>query len=173
MAGTPFTQLYRREYAFVVHSVRRLGVPPTEAEDLAQEVFLVCLRRGGELDERGSPRSWLWAVARRVCSNHRRRTCRKGQQLHPSSRWEQLGDRDCRAPDESAAQSEVLRQCKEALARLDPKKRVTFILAELEGLTAREIAPIVGASPDTVASRLRAARCELRSVQGTLASTRS
>lgn len=44
------------------------------------------------------------------------------------------------------------------LGRLGEVKREVFILAELEQMTIAEIAEAVGANPNTVASRLRAAR---------------
>ena len=44
------------------------------------------------------------------------------------------------------------------LAQLDEAKRLVFVLAELEQLTLVEIGEIVGANPNTVATRLRAAR---------------
>jgi RNA polymerase sigma-70 factor (ECF subfamily) len=47
------------------------------------------------------------------------------------------------------------------LEALDDDKREVFILAELEQLSAREIAEATGTNPSTVYSRLRAARIEL------------
>ena len=44
------------------------------------------------------------------------------------------------------------------LSELDDAKRVVFVLAEIEEMTLAEIADIVAANVNTVASRLRAAR---------------
>ena len=52
---------------------------------------------------------------------------------------------------------EALRALDQLLSRLDDDKRVVFVLAELEQMTLLEIAEIVEANANTVASRLRAA----------------
>jgi len=64
------------------------------------------------------------------------------------------------SPDASAEQAERVRLLHRLLAQLDDDKREVFVLAELEGLTAIEIAEALESNPNTIASRLRAARRE-------------
>ncbi|MCE7889840.1 MAG: sigma-70 family RNA polymerase sigma factor, partial [Sorangiineae bacterium PRO1] len=53
------------------------------------------------------------------------------------------------------------RRLREVLAELPPAKRAVVVLAELEGLSMREVSEIVGANERTVRSRLRDARQKL------------
>lgn len=49
------------------------------------------------------------------------------------------------------------------LSQLDPDKRTAFVLMELEGLTAREVAAACGSNPRTIYSRVRVARAKFES----------
>jgi RNA polymerase sigma-70 factor (ECF subfamily) len=62
------------------------------------------------------------------------------------------------SPSASLERVEAMRVVDGLLATLDEDKREVFVLAEIEQMTAVEIAEIVEANPNTVASRLRAAR---------------
>ena len=55
---------------------------------------------------------------------------------------------------------EALRVLDRLLAQLDEEKREVFVLAEIEQMTAAEIAEIIEVNVNTVGSRLRAARQE-------------
>ena len=61
-------------------------------------------------------------------------------------------------PTISLERVEAMRIVDQLLATLDEDKREVFVLAEIEQMTGLEIAEIVEANPNTVASRLRAAR---------------
>lgn len=158
-----FEQVYRREHDFVRAVVRRLGQPWEDVDDAVQEVFVVLHRRIGELDTGKALHGWLRSVAVRVCSNHRRK--RRRRHSHDGSEEpldpDALCDVDHPGPDEARAQSEVREALRRVLGRLDHKKREVFLLTELEERTAREVATLTRTSPNTVASRLRAARRNL------------
>jgi RNA polymerase sigma-70 factor (ECF subfamily) len=61
-------------------------------------------------------------------------------------------------PHEALAKAEAARLVQRLLEELDDEKREVFVLAELEQLTAVEIAEALGVNASTVSSRLRAAR---------------
>src|SRR5687768_10818102 len=63
--------------AFVCRSLRHLGVPETDLDDLLQEVFLVVSKRLDDYEERGRARSWLYSICSRVASGHRRKVTRR------------------------------------------------------------------------------------------------
>ena len=65
-------------------------------------------------------------------------------------------------PLRSAEHAQSLELLSKVLDKLKPKKRVVFVLYEVEGHTLEEIAEIVESSVNTVAGRLRAARLEVR-----------
>jgi RNA polymerase sigma-70 factor (ECF subfamily) len=159
-----FVRTYRDERAFVASLVRRLGVPPSDVEDAVQDVFVVLHRRLHELETGVALRFWLRSVAFRVCSNHRRKLSLhwprgRGERIEPDS----LHDITHHLPDEARALSEGRQALARALARLDAEKQEVFVLTELEERTAGEIAVLTRTSPNTVSSRLRAARKRIAS----------
>jgi len=150
-----FTAVYDEHFAFVWRSLRRLGVPERALDDGAQDVFIVVHRRLAEFEGRSSLKSWLFGIARRVAHDHRRRIGRKErtEELHEST-----ADPRGATPAADAERAEAVRALHEILASLDDDKREVFVLAELEQMTAPEIADAIGANLNTVYSRLRAAR---------------
>lgn len=160
----PFEDLYKEHFAFVWRNVRRLGVPEALVDDAVQEVFLVIHRRLAEFEGRSSLRTWIFGIVARVASRHRRTSRRKDPDGH-------LGR--CRVdadgvPDDAAAdpydhteRSQGARLLHRMLDALDDKKRAVLILAELEQMSAPEIAEALGINVNTASARLRAARQEL------------
>lgn len=154
-AERTFVDLYREHFGFVWRILRRLGVPADALEDAAQEVFLVLHRRLAGLGPEVSPRSWLFGTARRVAADLRRGQHRRERRLHALAVVEN-GDRR-NQPIEQAEAAEFVQRF---LERLDPDKRMVLVLADLEGMTAPEIAEALEVKLNTVYSRLRAARAE-------------
>lgn len=145
--------LYREHHDYVARVLRHVGLDPTLVDDALQEVFLVVHRRLPEFDARRSLRNWLYGIARRVASDYRRGT-RKGHRplvlvADPSG---SMPSRDGGTRMESA------RMVEQFLATLDEDKRRVFLLAEVEGMTAPEIAALEHLNVNTVYARLRAAR---------------
>lgn len=148
-----FETLYARHHAFVWRILRRLGVPAGSLDDATQDVFVVVHRRREALRADASVRSWLFGIARRVAADvHRgqRRVRRKLEAL-PS-------------PEEPAPLDDALERAEAAdfvrvfLERLDEGHRMVFVLADVEGMTAPEIAQTLELNLNTVYSRLRNAR---------------
>ncbi len=157
--ASEFEGIYREHFRFVWRSVRRLGVRGAAVDDVVQEVFLVVHRRMETFEGRSSAKTWLYGILRRVISDHRR-TLRRKPAWSEDSPGQLDGLRDVRskAPDASAEEAEQVRLLYRVLDALDDEKREVFILAELEGMTMAEIAEATDVNPNTVSSRLRAAR---------------
>ncbi|MET0388724.1 MAG: RNA polymerase sigma factor [Polyangiales bacterium] len=160
------SKLFEAHGALVLRLVRYLGVHDSQAEDVAQEVFVVAHRRLDTLQRNESARSWLFGIARRVAANHVRKTKRSRE--HTLAHWDVADSGDPAAELQLARDRALLTR---ALERLDDDKRVVFVLFELEGLTMQEIAEMVGCPLATAYSRLSAARQIVR--RHVLASTRS
>jgi RNA polymerase sigma-70 factor, ECF subfamily len=146
-----FARIYDEHFAFVWRSLRRLGVPDAHLDDAAQEVFLVVHRRLSEFAGRSSLKTWLFGIALRVASAVRRRAIRK-----PTEPLEDdvLDERVERLSEAAHAAKLVQR----LLNDLDADRRAVFVLAELEQMTAPEIARALDVNLNTVYSRLRLAR---------------
>jgi RNA polymerase sigma-70 factor (ECF subfamily) len=149
-----FDILYREQFDFVWRSLRRLGVLPHALDDAAQEVFLVVHRRFAELSFAGSPRACLFAIAQRVASDQRRWQRRKG---HALPLQEEPAD-GARSPLDQAMHNAASDLVLTFLTELDETRRITFILSELEQMTAPEIAEAIGANVNTVYYRIASAR---------------
>jgi RNA polymerase sigma-70 factor (ECF subfamily) len=159
-AGKPtFDQVYEEHFDFVWRNLRRLGVAPAGLWDAAQEVFVVVHRRLADYEARGALRSWLYSIVVRV-SRQLRRTARR-KPAFGSEDSAELADAAEAWPDQRAERSEALERLMALLETLDEAKREAFVLAELEGLTAPEIASILNVNLNTVYSRIRVARQEL------------
>lgn len=152
--ATAFRTLYDGQFDFVLRTCRRLGLPGEDAEDAAQEIFLVAHRKLASFTE-GKLSTWIFRIAANVVTaRHRRRRVREAL----STLWFHIEEREAPAPDAVAEAREAARQVGDVLARLTSKKREVFALYELEGLSGEEIAERVGCSVATVWTRLHYAR---------------
>jgi RNA polymerase sigma-70 factor, ECF subfamily len=158
---TTFDELYEGYVDFIWRSVRRLGVGDESVEDVVQQVFLVVHRRLPEFAYASSVRTWVFGIVVRVVREHRRWFRRKNpHHLSPQTDPETLADDGGSGPYETMAKAEAAHLVQEWLNELDDDKREVFVLAELEQMTAREIAEAIGSNASTVYSRLRAARID-------------
>jgi RNA polymerase sigma-70 factor (ECF subfamily) len=153
-----FEAIYDQYARMVLRWAARLGGPGIDAEDVAQEVFLVAHRRLGSLRAEVKPSTWLFGITTRVVLAQRRR-----QRLR---RWLSLdaGDGPSQpiaggsTPLETVEQRRALALGYGVLERMPEALRDAFILFEIEGLTTEEIADVTGTKPATTRVRLHRAR---------------
>jgi RNA polymerase sigma-70 factor (ECF subfamily) len=141
-----------QDYQPIWRLLRRLGLSPEQAEDGAQQVFLIVAERLRDIRE-GSERAFAYGSALRVAQGMRRRGAREsllGDELVAAS--------SLPAPDELSDQRRALARVDQALSALPLELQSVFVLFELSGFTSPEIAEITGVPLGTVASRLRRAR---------------
>lgn len=146
--------LFDEHYDFVLRSAMRLGVASAAVDDVVQETFIVAGRKLASFEGRSSVRTWLFGILMRVA--------------HTERRGERRRQRRAAVAIESATMSEDPYARREAadmlhrlLATLDDDRRAAFILADVEGLTAVEIAEGLGVNVNTIYARIRAARKHL------------
>lgn len=144
---------YREQFAFAWRVVRGLGLEPGECDDAVQEIFLVVRRRWSSFDRERSVRSWIAGIAVRVVGHHRRSRARatKREEAWP-------GPQPAAQPDDVLARADAVSAVARFLDELDADKREVFVLMDIEELTGREVAEIIGVGAPTVYSRLREAR---------------
>ncbi len=146
-----FDEVYDAHLAFVWRVVRSLGVGDAQLEDAVQDVFVVVHRRLAEFEGRAAITTWLFAIARRVASAHRKKG---GRPTEP------LVDVHAASTDTFAAMSraQAAATVQQILATLDDDKRIVFALVELEQLSIPEVAKMLEINVNTAYSRLRLAR---------------
>jgi RNA polymerase sigma-70 factor, ECF subfamily len=149
--------LIQSHFAFIWRLLRRLGLPASDADDAAQQVFLIAGAKLGSIRP-GSERAFLYGCA-----------------LHRASKWQRVQARqqrtislDAEAPIDLACPSlsaeDLLDRAKARtvldalLAEMPVALRSVFVLFELDQLSTVEIAGLLGVPRGTVASRLRRAR---------------
>jgi RNA polymerase sigma-70 factor, ECF subfamily len=149
-----FDDLVAQHLDFVWRLLRRFGASPPDADDLAQQVFMIAARKWHELP-RGKERAFLYGTARRVAANARR-----DQRRRPELSSDALAVLSAPgpSPDEAVELSRAALLLDELLQDLPDDLRRVLVLAELEEATVPAIAELEGIAEGTAASRLRRAR---------------
>ncbi len=147
--------LIRDHFDAVWRTLRRLGLSDADADDGAQQVFIVASQKLAQIAN-GRERAFVIGVAYKVASNSRRNLGRRPDEADQ----DEVAAAVCGAPN-----PEELLQKREARALMDRvmavmplEARTVFVLYELEGMSTREIAASLDSPQGTVASRLRRAR---------------
>ena len=140
----------------VLRIALRLLNNPQDAQDAAQEVFLKLYKHLGRLDSTQGYEAWLFRVTVNVCHDiaRRRRTSVALEEFPEPARPPEAYHDALRAE-----QRDVIRR---GLAFLGPKERASLVLRDVEGLTTREVAEILGSSETTVRAQISTARLKLR-----------
>jgi RNA polymerase sigma-70 factor (ECF subfamily) len=124
-----FESFHARHFAFVWRSLRQLGA---------------------------DPKTWLYAIARRVAADHRRSTRRSDRRKAAlAAEWSANDDA---AFDDPVARAQAAAHMFRFLDELDGDKRAVFTLYAFEGLRGPEIAERLAMNLNTVYTRLRIAR---------------
>ncbi len=150
--------LYAQHAGFVWRVLARLGISEADREDLLQEVFVVVHRTRPSYRGDGRITTWLYGIALRVASRHRRRRHVRDE-IH-GERPPDLVQHT--TPETETETRERAGFVGRLLGELSEKKRTVFVLFELEGLSCEEIAELLELPVGTIYSRLHAARAEFR-----------
>ncbi|HTM46314.1 MAG TPA: RNA polymerase sigma factor [Polyangiaceae bacterium] len=158
-----FEEVYQEYLPVVWHKARRLGVVDSALDDVCQDVFMAVYKRLPEFEGRSSLKTWVLGFVINVVYIHNRTLRRKsvahrasGELIDPDT----LEDHRSQAPDERVARTQAARIAHKVLSRLPEDKRAIYILFELEGMNAAEIATAAAPqyTPGKIHTRLRAAR---------------
>jgi RNA polymerase sigma-70 factor, ECF subfamily len=124
-----------------------------QADDATQETFVRAWRAASGFRGDSSAKTWLLAIAKRVCFDAMR------QRVRADRRQDRLvaATQSMDAPDhgESVVMADLV-------DRLDPDRRSAFILTQLLGLSYEEAATVVGCPIGTIRSRVARARSDLQ-----------
>jgi len=143
----------------------RMCRDPEDAKDVLQDTLLAMARTVRNFRGASSVSTWLYTIARSFCVKKRRRG--RSVSAVPLS-----ADTDHRAatqvahpgpgPEQQLENREVEAVLARAIAGLAPMYREALVLRDIEGLSAHEVAEVLGITVDTVKSRLHRARLAVR-----------
>jgi RNA polymerase sigma-70 factor (ECF subfamily) len=155
-----FEELYRRHNRRVYSLCLRMTANVSEAEDLAQEVFIQLFRKIGSFRGDSAFTTWLHRLTvNQVLMHFRKRSVRDEKTTEEGDIPEQIvlgTENQNRMPvvDRIALDK--------AIAQLPPGYKSVFLLHDVEGHEHEEIARILGCSVGTSKSQLHKARMKLR-----------
>jgi RNA polymerase sigma-70 factor (ECF subfamily) len=128
-----------------------------DAQDVAQDSFLVALRRLEDCRDPGRFGGWFLTIVRNRARNLlRRERLRRGDEISPDL------SPDPRGPENDLRRGEIRRQLEEGLEGLSEVRREVLLLHDLEGWKHREIGERLGIPDGTVRSHLHFARRHLK-----------
>jgi RNA polymerase sigma-70 factor (ECF subfamily) len=163
-----FTELVEKYKQPVINLIYRTLRDATEAEDLAQNVFVQVYKSAGRYRTTARFTTWLFTIARNLCLNEIRRRSR-----HPADSLDatpagddappaQFEDRKVESPPERLLQGELEEKIQEALAELPENQRTAILLCRQDELSYEEIAEILGCSLSATKSLIHRGRETLK-----------
>jgi RNA polymerase sigma-70 factor, ECF subfamily len=146
----------RYQHRLFAICVRVLG-SPADAEDAVQETLVRLARNAAGFRGESQLSTWLYRVARNVCTDHVRYAARR-----PATPVEDVGELpEAGVADDLVAAHDTAREIQGALAQLDERSRTLLLLVGVDGLSYAEAAEVVGVAVGTAKSRVSRARAEL------------
>ena len=138
---------------------------PSDAEDIAQQVFVRIWKSAGRYRPQAKFTTWLFTITRNLVFNEMRRRQRKPTvSINEREDDFHIGTPDdpAKTPDEAALQHELERAIERAIQDLPEKQRMAVILRRYEEVPYEEIGEVLKLSLPAVKSLLFRARTQLK-----------
>lgn len=164
-----FEELVRRHQHAVVGTVAKMLGNPSDAEDIAQQVFVRIWKSAGRYTPQAKFTTWMFTITRNLVFNETRRRRRKptvSTDEREELMREVVEDRHGPSPTEVALQAELERAVDAAIESLPEKQRLAVVLRRYEEMPYEEIAEVLGLSVPAVKSLLFRARTQLKEQLG-------
>lgn len=147
---TDIEDFYREHASAVLGFLVSLSRDRNVAEDLLQDTFIKATRALGAY-RGGSPRAWLFAIARSTFIDHTRRR-----------RIDPVDDLDTTAPPDTDVVERLT--IEHVLGRIPERQRTALVLADQVGMPAAEVAATFGISPGAARVLIHRARHTFRTI---------
>jgi RNA polymerase sigma-70 factor (ECF subfamily) len=167
--GCAFGELVDKYKQPVINLAYRMLRDATEAEDLAQNVFLQVHKSASRYEVAAKFSTWLFTITRNLCLNEIRRRSR-----HPTDPLEasypehedqparQFEDRKTASPPETLLHGELEQKIEQALADLPETQRTAILLCRQDELSYEDIAEVLGCSLSATKSLIHRGRETLK-----------
>src|SRR5215831_687723 len=160
-----FEGLVERYKQPVLNLVYRMLRDATEAEDIAQAVFIQVYKSASRYQVASKFSTWLFTIARNLCLNEIRRRSRHPTDsmdaTHPENEeqpWQQFEDKKVAGPPDSLLEGELEQKINEALDDLPENQRTAIILCRQNELSYEDIAKVLGCSVSATKSLIHRGR---------------
>lgn len=153
-------EVYDAQFDYVWRSLRRLGARPADLEDLTHDVFVTFIRTLDRFDADRSVKPWLFGIAFRVLSDHRRLA--RFRREVPQDGREHVSP--LKGPSEALEATRRRQHIADALDQLSHDERAVLVMVCLQGHSVVEASRALEVNENTLYSRLRRAKATFASV---------
>lgn len=164
-----FTGLVEKYKQPVMNLAYRTVRDETEAEDLAQAVFVQAWKSAARYQPTAKFSTWLFTIARNLCLNEIRRRKRHPAESLDQTRDDaddqplrQIEDKRIAAAPQELLRGELEQKVDEAVSALPENQRTALWLCRQEELSYEEIAAVLGCSLSATKSLIHRARETLK-----------
>ena len=164
-----FAELVDKYKQPVMNLVCRMVRDATEAEDIAQNVFVQVYKSAYRYEAAAKFSTWLFTIARNLCLNELRRRSRHPADSLDSSQSDseelparQFEDVKTRLPTDAMLHGELELKIEQALAELPETQRTAIVLCRRDDLSYEDIAEILGCSLSATKSLIHRGRETLK-----------
>lgn len=152
----------------LLRAARGAGLPPERAEDAVQDTLLTFVARAAEFDGRARARTWLYGILLKKISRAFEGVKRAQEtedidevveaRFNEAGRWSQPP----RGPDAGGDRERFRVWLTKCLEGIPDKRRMAFVLREVEEMPTDEVCKILEVSPNNLGVLLFRARNGLR-----------
>lgn len=164
-----FEALVQKYKQPVINLIYRTLPDATEAEDLAQNVFVQVYKSAERYQVAARFSTWLYTIARNLCLNEIRRRSRHPADsldvMHPENEDQparQFEDIKTFSPPDTMLQGELSDKIEEAMAELPENQRTAILLCRQDEMSYEEIAKVLGCSLSATKSLIHRGRETLK-----------
>lgn len=160
-----FCELVKIHQNAVIGTVAKMLGNASEAEDIAQQVFLRLWKSAPRYEVKAKFTTFLFTIARNLVFNETRRKQRKKEhslEEQEENSFTEIADQHSPAPDDEILKVELRAQVDAAIQALPEKQRMAVILRRYENMPYEQIAEVLELSVPAVKSQLFRARTALR-----------
>ncbi len=156
--------LYKTE-KLIYLSLYYLAENECEIADVIQESLMKISKNLKKLNDTKSYKSWANKIALRCFYDHKRKNKKRENCNHNDASDEILTNIICekqKEPIEDCIHSELVKEIKASISKLNEPYKLAIIMREFEGLSYDEIAKLTKTNVGTVKSRIARARCQIK-----------
>ncbi len=165
-----FAELVDKYKQPVMNLAYRMLRDATEAEDLAQMVFVQVFKSAARYKVSSKFSTWLFTITRNLCLNEIRRRWAPANGVHGCPRTRNRRTSRCTSsrtsrpvsPPERLLHGELEEKIEQALAELPENQRLAILLCRQEELSYEEIARVLGCSVSATKSVIHRGRETLK-----------